>query len=60
MLPIKKILAPTDFSEPSFEGLKAADELTRHFSAEVWLVRLISRAMFIVQPPHGEESGAPG
>ena len=45
MLPFKKILAPTDFSEPSFEGLKAADELARHFSAEVRLVHVVSPAL---------------
>jgi len=33
MLPVKTILCPTDFSEPSYEGLKAANELAHHFSA---------------------------
>jgi nucleotide-binding universal stress UspA family protein len=42
MLPVKKILCPTDFSEPSFEGLKAADELASHFSAELFLVHVIA------------------
>jgi nucleotide-binding universal stress UspA family protein len=35
MLPIKRILCPTDFSSPSLEGLKAANELAHHFSAEL-------------------------
>ncbi|HUU39430.1 MAG TPA: universal stress protein [Desulfatiglandales bacterium] len=42
MLPIKKILFPTDFSEPSYEALKAADELASHFSAELVLIHVVS------------------
>lgn len=42
MLPIKKILCPTDFSEPSFVGLKKANELADHFSAELILVHVVS------------------
>lgn len=41
MLPIKKIVCPTDFSEPSNEGLKAAREFAEHFSAELILVHVI-------------------
>jgi universal stress protein A len=42
MLPFKKILCPTDFSEPSFEALKAAQELALHFSAELILVHVVA------------------
>ena len=42
MLPFKKILHPTDFSEPSYEALKAANELALHFSAELCLVHVVS------------------
>jgi len=42
MLPIKKILYPTDFSEASYEALKAANELALHFSAELCLVHVVS------------------
>jgi nucleotide-binding universal stress UspA family protein len=42
MLPIKKIACPTDFSDPSYEGLKAATELAEHFQAELILVNVIS------------------
>ena len=42
MLPIKKIVCSTDFSEPSYEALKAADELALHFSAELVLVHVVS------------------
>ena len=42
MLPFLKILYPTDFSEPSYEALKAANELALHFSAELCLVHVVS------------------
>jgi nucleotide-binding universal stress UspA family protein len=41
MLPFKKILSPTDFSDPSYESLKAAAELAGHFSADLYLVHVI-------------------
>jgi nucleotide-binding universal stress UspA family protein len=41
MLPLKKIVCPTDFSEPSFEALQAAVELARHFSAELIVVHVV-------------------
>lgn len=42
MLPFKKILYPTDFSEASYEALKAANELALHFSTELYLVHVLS------------------
>jgi nucleotide-binding universal stress UspA family protein len=42
MLPFKKILCPTDFSEPSNMAIKAADELATHFSAELYIVHIVS------------------
>lgn len=42
MLPLKKILWPTDFSEPAYEGLKIANELTTQFSAEILLVHVVA------------------
>ena len=47
ILPIKKILCPTDFSEPSYEGLKAGNELANFFSAEIVLVHVISTAQIL-------------
>ncbi len=41
MLPVKKILCPTDFSEPSLAALKAACELAAHFGAELCLLHVI-------------------
>jgi nucleotide-binding universal stress UspA family protein len=35
MLPLKKILCPTDYSEPSYEALHKASELARYFGAEL-------------------------
>jgi nucleotide-binding universal stress UspA family protein len=42
MLPIKKIISPTDFSELSDLGLKAAIELAEHFSAELLVVHVVA------------------
>ena len=42
MLPFKKILCPTDFSEPSLEALQYGVELALHFVAELHIVHVIS------------------
>ncbi len=42
MLPITKILCPTDFSQPSYEALEAAKELALHFSAELILMNVVT------------------
>ncbi len=42
MLPFGKILCPVDFSEPSYEALQAADELARHFAAELSILHVVS------------------
>ena len=42
MLPVRKILCPTDFSEPSLSGVAAADELAAHFKAELLLVTVVT------------------
>jgi universal stress protein A len=41
MLPIKKIIAPTDFSDRSITAIATAAELADHFSAEVVLVHVL-------------------
>ena len=41
MVPFKKILCPTDFSEPAFVALKHAEELARHFAAELIVAHVI-------------------
>jgi len=42
MLPLKKILWPTDFSEPAYEGLEIATELATQFSSEILLVHVVA------------------
>jgi nucleotide-binding universal stress UspA family protein len=50
MLPLKKILCPTDFSEPSYEGVKAANEFALHFSAELTMLHVVSPVPIIPSP----------
>ena len=42
MLPFKKILCPTDFSELSYEAIKTAGELAFHFGSELCLLHVVS------------------
>lgn len=51
MIPIKKILCPTDFSEPSYVGFQSAHELAEHFSAELILIHVVPHIYFY--PLHG-------
>lgn len=55
MLPVKKILCPTDFSEPSYAALKVADEMATHFKAELILVHVVTPIPVI--PVHDDPSG---
>ncbi len=57
MQPIKKIIAPCDFSGPSKVGLKRAIELAEYFNAELIIVHVIS--MPHIMPPAGPPT-APG
>lgn len=41
MLPLKKILCPTDFSTPSYVALEHAIELASHFDAELCLLHVV-------------------
>ena len=50
MLPLKKILCPTDLSEPSYEALKRASELALHFSAELTVVHVINPIHILPTP----------
>jgi nucleotide-binding universal stress UspA family protein len=51
MLPFKKILSPTDFSEPSYEALKVANELALHFSSELLVVHIVASIPLIPPGP---------
>ena len=42
MLPIRKILCPTDFSDPSYKALSAACELAEHFNAEISIIHVVA------------------
>ncbi len=52
MLPVKKILAPTDFSEISLETLGTAAELARHFGAELEVLHVIPTVPALPSDPH--------
>jgi nucleotide-binding universal stress UspA family protein len=41
MLPFRKILCPTDFSEPSRVALKYASELAAHFEAQLCVLHVV-------------------
>lgn len=41
MLPVRKILCPTDFSDPSLHALRQACELAAHFGAELHLLHVL-------------------
>jgi nucleotide-binding universal stress UspA family protein len=53
MLTINKILCPTDFSDPSYVGLKAANDLAVHFSAELLVVHVVTPLHFYPPVPTG-------
>jgi nucleotide-binding universal stress UspA family protein len=42
MLPFKKIMSPTDFSDPSNLALESAIELAGHFSSDLLLVHVVA------------------
>ena len=50
MLPIKKIVCPTDFSEPSFEAVKVANELAVHFGSFLCLLHVVSLTPILASP----------
>ncbi|HPC82427.1 MAG TPA: universal stress protein [Thermoanaerobaculaceae bacterium] len=50
MLPVKKILCPTDFSEPSYVALGAAAELARVFGAEIVVVHVLTPIPVVEMP----------
>ncbi|MEK7206000.1 MAG: universal stress protein, partial [candidate division NC10 bacterium] len=42
MLPLSRILAPTDFSEHSDHALRSAAEMARQFGAKLFLLHVVS------------------
>ncbi len=55
MLPFKRILCPTDFSEPALQALKTAVETARHFSALLFLVHVVPPLPLPYEPMVGPE-----
>ncbi len=55
MLPFKKILCPTDFSEPACRAITAAGEVAEHFKAELILIHVVGVIPVLESP-----TGAPG
>jgi nucleotide-binding universal stress UspA family protein len=55
MLPFKRILCPTDFSEPSYEAIKAAGEMAFHFGSELCVLHVVSPVPLV--PMGAEPSG---
>ncbi|MFC2095557.1 universal stress protein [Candidatus Bipolaricaulota bacterium] len=50
MLPFKKILCPTDFSEPACKAIKAAGELAEKFSSELILLHVVGPVPVLETP----------
>ena len=57
MLPLKRILCPTDFSEFSIDALYKAAELATQFGADLYVIHIVE----VVEPVYGfaPYSGAP-
>ena len=47
MLPIKKILCPIDFSEPSYQALDIAGELAAHFKAKLVILHVVAEIPYL-------------
>ncbi len=50
MLPFKKIVCPTDFSEPACKAIKAAGEMAEQFSAELILLHVVGPVPVLETP----------
>ena len=57
MIPIKRILVPTDFSEPAESALKWATTLAREFDADIYLLHVVPEPY--TYPLGGELSAMP-
>jgi len=50
MLPFKKILCPTDFSEPACKAIKTAGEMAEKFSSELILIHVVGPVPVLETP----------
>jgi nucleotide-binding universal stress UspA family protein len=60
VLPLQKLLCPTDFSEASYEALNTAIELASHFHAELCLAHVVPPVPATVADPTFLAHGAEG
>jgi nucleotide-binding universal stress UspA family protein len=56
MLPLKKILLPIDFSDPSYEALGVAKKIAQNFSAELFLLHVVPPLPPFSPPPKDKPS----
>ncbi len=59
MLPLKRILCPTDFSEPSYTALNAAIEFAQYFRAELNWLHVVAPVPVIATPAEAAGVGGP-
>jgi nucleotide-binding universal stress UspA family protein len=59
MLPLKRILCPTDFSEPSYAALNAAIEFAQYFRAELNWLHVVAPVPIIATPAEAAGVGGP-
>ncbi len=52
MLPVKRILCPTDFSDAARRGIAAARELAVHFGSEIRLVHVLPVVPVVAPNPN--------
>lgn len=60
MLPFKKILCPTDFTERSIAAVEAASELAEHFHGELCILHVVSPAPIVPLGPEPVPLVGPG
>ena len=54
MLPLKKILIPTDFSEPFYDALSMTKKMAMHFSSEIIVMHVVPSLPPFAPPPKDE------
>jgi nucleotide-binding universal stress UspA family protein len=52
MLPLKKILCPTDFSDPSYLAIRTGAEMAQHFGAQLNLMHIVE-PLPVIHTAHG-------
>jgi nucleotide-binding universal stress UspA family protein len=52
MLPLKKILCPTDFSDPSYLAIKTGAEMALHFGAQMIVMHIVE-PLPVIYTAHG-------